>query len=116
MLAGVLAQAQANPVSVTVGGTVYRLTTSTSRISYSSDPALFQSQPWWGNASLAGEISSAVQYSLGGYINNAATSGPSAFVGYDLNGSAVSLLVNLDVKADICALLTFRYCTRHRAV
>lgn len=91
MLAGVLAQAQANPVSVTVGGTVYRLTTSTSRISYSSDPALFQSQPWWGNASLAGEISSAVQYSLGGYINNAATSGPSAFVGYDLNGSAVSL-------------------------
>ncbi len=46
--------APALAVDVTVGGVTYTLTSVNT--SYNTDVALLESQPWWGDAALAGQI------------------------------------------------------------
>jgi hypothetical protein len=72
-----------NPTTIQVsyGGTVYNLT---SRIaSYDADSALLQSQPWWGNNTLAGNLANEVRYLLGSDSSYSGTSGNAAYLAYE---------------------------------
>ena len=79
--------------TVTIGGTTYNLQNS-GLISYTANPSFFTSSymPWFGNASLAGQIASAVGMNLGGFLGGTPTGGGfSALTAYAINGSYVSI-------------------------
>ncbi|MEX0615715.1 MAG: hypothetical protein WD177_07385, partial [Methylophaga sp.] len=54
-------------ISVSVGGSQYELTTI-NNTSYSESKTLLQSQPWWGNETLALNLAAAIQMDLGDYF------------------------------------------------
>jgi hypothetical protein len=83
-------QASGATANVTVNGTTYTL--STQYLPYTGNEGLFQSQPWWGNASLANAISNQLKYQLG-TLDGSPIGGsiPSALVAYGISSSYVSI-------------------------
>ncbi len=63
-LGGAVKPAYADGVIVSVGGTEYDVTTSPLE-TFSSASAALEAQPWWGNATLASELATAVYLALG---------------------------------------------------
>ncbi|MBO1051358.1 MAG: hypothetical protein HEQ25_09525 [Dolichospermum sp. DET73] len=67
----VVSMSPAQAIIFNVNGTDYDVTTVTT--SYNADSTLLQSQPWWGNATLASQFASTVQQGLPGSFSS---SGP----------------------------------------
>ena len=82
-----------NPTTIQVSysGTIYNLTSKIT--SYNADSALLQSQPWWGNYTLAQNLANQVLYQLGSNLSYSGTSDPGALFAestYNCLGGCVS--------------------------
>lgn len=76
--------------SVDYDGFTYDLTTTYT--SYTNNPGLLESQPWWGNASLANALMDLVRFDLGDLEGNfPAETSASALTAYDINNDFVSI-------------------------
>lgn len=76
--------------SVDYDGFTYDLTTTFT--SYTDNPGLLESQPWWGNASLANALMDLVRFDLGDYFDNFPAEAPvSALTAYGTSGDYVSI-------------------------
>jgi len=80
-------------VLVSVGGTEYDVTTSPLE-SFSSASSVLESQPWWGNATLADELATAVYLSLGDPNVNGQT--PTFAYGLEPEPSGITFVDNYD--------------------
>ena len=54
----------ANPVSVTINGTTYQVSSQEQTNSYANDLAVFSDQPWWGDNDLSVSFATAVKVQL----------------------------------------------------
>jgi len=83
----------ASPISsLEYDGFTYDLTTTFT--SYTENLGLLESQPWWGDASLANALMDLVRYDLGDYFDNYPASSEttvSALTAYDISNGFVSI-------------------------
>jgi hypothetical protein len=71
----------------------YRYDLTTLYTSYLDNTVLLESQPWWGDASLANALMNLVRYDLGNYDGNfPSSSGLSAIIAYDIDHYVSSAL------------------------
>ena len=77
--------------SVTIGSTVYNLTTA--YISYTGSPSLFTTgnMPWWGNYPLAAQITKAVGTGLGYFLPGTSSTVHTALAAYGTSSGHVSV-------------------------
>jgi hypothetical protein len=79
--------ANAVPSQVTVSNNGIGYTIGTQYTNYTANPSFFTSQPWWGNASLAFQLSGLVQDQLGFTLFGYATSGGNVSIAYWSGGN-----------------------------
>jgi hypothetical protein len=99
---------RADNITVTVDGAQYDITTVTA--TFDEDMALLESQPWWGNATLAEDIANAVADDIG-TPNDDGTSGPlfaydddaiDAFIWFEGSSSSTSVSESLSASWGLC--------------
>lgn len=80
----VVATQNPTTIQVSYSGTVYNLTSKIT--SYNASTALLQSQPWWGNNTLAENLAGQVLYQLGNNLSYSGTSGVGALLAHQAYG------------------------------